>query len=145
MRAARRSRPPRRGSPLTASPDEARRAIISGKAGVGIVIPPDYHDRRGHGQPAKILVLIDGSDSTVSAGALASINGIVAADNLEILTHDARGGMPLSAQPIILFNPEGRTANYIIPGLVAILMQMIAIFSRRGRWCASARRGRWSS
>jgi ABC-2 type transport system permease protein len=117
---------------ITTSPDAARRAIISGKAGVGVVIPPDYHDRRGHNQPAKILVLIDGSDSTVSAGALAAVNGIVAQDNLEILTRDARGGMPMSAQPIILFNPEGRTANYIIPGLVAILMQMIAIFLASG-------------
>ena len=117
---------------ITTSPDAARRAIISGKAGVGVVIPPDYHDRRGHNQPAKILVLIDGSDSTVSAGALAAINGVIAQNNLEILTRDARGGMPMSAQPIILFNPEGRTANYIIPGLVAILMQMIAIFLASG-------------
>src|SRR5262249_39874623 len=117
---------------ITTSPDAARGAIIRGNASVGIVIPPDYHDLRTRNQPAKILVLIDGSDSTVSAGALAAINGIVAEDNLEILTRDARGGMPLSAQPIILFNPEGRTANYIIPGLVAILMQMIAIFLASG-------------
>jgi len=117
---------------VTTDPDAARSAIISGRAGVGVVIPPDYHNLRGRGRPAKILVLIDGSDSTVSAGALAAINGIVAQDNLEILTRDARGGMPLSAQPIILFNPEGRTANYIIPGLVAILMQMIAIFLAAG-------------
>src|SRR5690349_7282035 len=33
----------------------------------------------------------------------------------------------MSAQPIILFNPEGRTANYIIPGLVAILLQIAAL------------------
>jgi len=117
---------------VTASPEAARSAIISGRAGVGVVIPPDYHDRRSRNQPAKILVLIDGSDSTVSAGALAAINGVVAEDNLEILSRDARGGMPLSAQPIILFNPEGRTANYIIPGLVAILMQLIAIFLAAG-------------
>ncbi|HMG55313.1 MAG TPA: ABC transporter permease [Kofleriaceae bacterium] len=117
---------------VTTDPDAARSAIISGRAGVGVVIPPDYHNLRGRGRPAKILVLIDGSDSTVSAGALAAISGLVAQDNLEILTRDARGGMPLSAQPIILFNPEGRTANYIIPGLVAILMQMIAIFLAAG-------------
>jgi len=117
---------------ITTSTDIARGAIIRGNASVGVVIPPDYHNRRSRNQPAKILVLIDGSDSTVSAGALAAINGIVATDNLEVLTRDARGGMPLSAQPIILFNPEGRTANYIIPGLVAILMQMIAIFLASG-------------
>ena len=33
----------------------------------------------------------------------------------------------VSAQPIILFNPDGRTANYIIPGLVAILLQIAAM------------------
>ena len=117
---------------VTADPDAAREAIIAGRANVGVVIPPDYHNRRTREQPAKILVLIDGSDSTVSAGALAAVNGIVAQENLTTLMKDARGGMPLSAQPIILFNPEGRTANYIIPGLVAILMQMIAIFLASG-------------
>ena len=40
--------------------------------------------------------------------------------------------MPLAAQPIILFNPEGRTANYIIPGLVAVMMQMIAVMLAAG-------------
>src|SRR5678815_132537 len=44
----------------------------------------------------------------------------------------AASSPPVGAQPIILFNPEGRTANYIIPGLVAILMQMIAIFLAAG-------------
>ena len=126
---------------ITTSTDVARGAIIRGNASVGVVIPPDYNNRRSRNQPAKILVLIDGSDSTVSAGALAAINGIVATDNLEVLTHDARGGMPLSAQPIILFNPEGRTANYIIPGLVAILMQMIAIFLASGSVVRERERG----
>jgi ABC-2 type transport system permease protein len=112
---------------ITGNPDEARTAIISAKAGVAIVIPPDFHDKRSRGLEAKILVLIDGSDSTVSAGALASVNGVVADENIRVLSQQARGN-PLSAQPIILFNPEGRTANFIIPGLVAILMQMIAIF-----------------
>ena len=117
---------------ITSNPRAAREEIIAGHANVGVVIPPDYHNLRTRGQPAKILVLIDGSDSTVSAGALAAVNGLVAQENINVLAHDARGGMPLAAQPIILFNPEGRTANYIIPGLVAILMQMIAIFLASG-------------
>ena len=116
---------------ITTDPQEARTAIISARAGVAVVIPPDFHDLRSRGDAAKILVLIDGSDSTVSAGALAAINGVVADENIRVMTQQARG-MPLSAQPIILFNPEGRTANFIIPGLVAILMQMIAIFLASG-------------
>src|SRR6185503_2094036 len=93
---------------------------------VGIVIPPDFHELRARNQKAQFLVLIDGSDSNVSAQALASFNGLVAQQNLDAA--EALGAKPLvSAQPIILFNPEGRTANYIIPGLVAILLQLAAM------------------
>jgi len=77
-------------------------------------------------------VLIDGSDNIVASGALAAVNGIMSSHNLQALTKDARAGMPMSAQPIILFNPEGRTANFIIPGLVAVILQMIAIMLAAG-------------
>jgi len=111
---------------VTNSPDEARAMIAQGTARLGIVIPPDFHDKRVRGGNAQFLALIDGSDSNVSAQALGAINGVVSAVNLD---HAAKlGAKPqLSAQPIILFNPEGRTANYIIPGLVAILLQIAAM------------------
>lgn len=113
---------------ITLNPHEAREDIVAGRARVGVVIPPDYHDKRARGAGAKVLVLIDGSDSTVSAQALASINGLVASVNLEEIKRKAPGAQePLSAQPIVLFNPDGRTANFIIPGLVAILLQIVAM------------------
>ena len=111
---------------VTNSPDQAREMIARGTARVGVVIPPDFHDRRARHEQAQFLVLIDGSDSNVSAQALASINGLVAQHNLDVVL--AAGAHPqLAAQPIILFNPEGKTANYIIPGLVAILLQIAAM------------------
>jgi ABC-2 type transport system permease protein len=115
---------------VTQNAHDARGDITSGKARVGVVIPPDYHDRRVRGAGAKILVLIDGSDSTVSAQALAAVNGLVAGVNIDEVgkrSSDAPAAdPPLSAQPIVLFNPDGRTANYIIPGLIAILLQIVA-------------------
>lgn len=111
---------------LTASPDEARRRIRSGNAKVAVVIPPRFRNRRIRGQRAQMLVLIDGSDSTVSAQALAAINGLVANNNaISVRTVQPRDG--LAAQPMILFNPEGRTANFLIPGLVAILLYFVAV------------------
>ncbi|MFI5288296.1 MAG: ABC transporter permease [Polyangia bacterium] len=112
-------------SEITPDPKRAREAITAGRARVAVVIPPDFHDKRARHESAKILVLIDGSDSTASAQALASVNGLTAQMNLEAVTQAA--GPSLSAQPIILFNPDGRTANYIIPGLVAILLQIVAM------------------
>jgi len=117
---------------VTSNPQLARTEIVAGRAGVGIVIPPDYHDKRVRAESAKILVLIDGSDSIVASGALAAATGVVANQNFELIAQDSRRGVPLSAQPIILFNPEGRTANFIIPGLVAVILQMIAVMLAAG-------------
>jgi ABC-2 type transport system permease protein len=117
---------------VTRDPRDARRAITAGRAKVGIVIPPDFHDHQVRGDGAAILVLIDGSDSNVSAQALAAVNGVAADSNLAALTATAAVNSgatapALSVQPIILFNPDGRTANFIIPGLVAILLQIVAM------------------
>ncbi len=113
---------------VTPNPHDARTDIASGHARVGIVIPPDYHDKRGRGLPTKVLVLIDGSDSTASAQALAAVNGLAAEINLEEVNRKAEveADPALAIQPIILFNPDGRTANFIIPGLVAIILQIVA-------------------
>jgi ABC-2 type transport system permease protein len=111
---------------VTNDPAEARSLIARGIVRVGVVVPPDYHDKRARKENAQFLVLIDGSDSNVSAQALASINGLIAQHNLDAAQD--LGARPLiSAQPIIMFNPDGRTANYIIPGLVAILLQIAAM------------------
>ncbi len=117
---------------VTPDPRAARDDIVAGRVRVGVVIPPDFHDKRARGEGAKILVLIDGSDSTVSAQALASVNGVASTASLEAITEKLQVGVTppeqaLSVQPIVLFNPDGRTANFIIPGLVAILLQIVAI------------------
>jgi ABC-2 type transport system permease protein len=117
---------------VTPDPRAARDDITAGRARVGVIIPPDFHDRRARGEGAKILVLIDGSDSNVSAQALASVNGIAADENLQATTERLQVGASapepaLGVQPIVLFNPDGRTANFIIPGLIAILLQIVAI------------------
>ncbi|WPB72599.1 ABC transporter permease [Archangium violaceum] len=117
---------------VTSDPGEARERIIQGRAKVGVVLPPRFGAARAEASPgehASILVLIDGSDSVVSSQALAAVNGLAAKLNLEALTErvGAAAAEPaFDAHPIILFNPSGRTANYIIPGLVAVLLQIVA-------------------
>jgi ABC-2 type transport system permease protein len=126
---------------VTASPDQARQLIRAGRVRVAVVIPPRFHDQRVRGTEAQVLVLIDGSDSTASAQALASINGLVARDNASRLEAVVPGRGALAAQPIILFNPEGRTPNYIIPGLVAVLLQLLGIVLSAGAIVRERERG----
>jgi ABC-2 type transport system permease protein len=125
-------------SSLATSPERARAEIREGKARVGVVIPPSFHARRIKNEGAQILVLIDGSDSAVSAQALASVNGLIAHDNLARLEDVAQ---PIAAQPVVLFNPEGRSANYIIPGMIAILLLMIGVMLSSGSIVREKERG----
>lgn len=111
---------------VTSNEHEARDEMAAGTARVGVVIPPDFHDATARGSGADLLVLIDGSDSTASAQALGAVNGLVSQRNLARVQKTGLAP-PLSAHPIILYNPDGRTANFIIPGLVAVLLQMAAI------------------
>ncbi len=112
---------------VTPDPKEAREDISAGRARVGVIIPPDFHGRRSRNLPAQFLVLLDGSDGNVSQQALGSINGLIATANLNAVGAAGRFTPPLSAQPVLLFNPSGRTANFIIPGLIAILVQIVAL------------------
>ena len=100
-----------------------REFIVSGRASVGVVIPPDFARRRLNDQPADVLILIDGSDSTISSQALAAANGVVLSRSVSELAERAGAAdIPIRAHPLLLFNPDSRTANLLIPGLVAILL-----------------------
>ena len=105
------------------SHEALRESIVAGRASVGIEIPPDYARRRLRGQPADFLVLIDGSDSTISSQTLGAANGVALQRSLEeIARRTGIRDLPLQAHPLLLFNPDSRSANLLIPGLIAILL-----------------------
>jgi len=111
-----------------------RERIVAGRASVGLEIPPGYARARLEQRPADFLVLIDGSDSTVSGATLAAANGVALNRSLEEMR--SRVGAtdpPLRPFPQLLFNPDSRSANLLIPGLVAILLTfsgtLLAAFS----------------
>jgi drug efflux transport system permease protein len=108
--------------------------IVAGHAQAGIEVPPDYARRRLLGQPADVLVLIDGSDSSVSSQTLAAANGLSLSRSLEdVGRREGLRDLPLRFFPVLLFNPDSRAANLLIPGLVAILLTfsgtLLAAFS----------------
>ena len=106
-----------------ASRPALREFIVAGRASVGIEVPPDFARRRLNGQPADVLVLIDGSDSSIASQALAAANGLTLSRSLAELTEKAGvADLPIRTHPLFLFNPDSRSANLLIPGLVAILL-----------------------
>jgi len=100
---------------------EMERAIVAGHAQVGIEIPPDYARDLQLNRTANVLVLIDGSDSTVASSALSAANGVILSNNVERMLASSRLAA-IEAHPVMLFNPDMRSANLLIPGLIAILL-----------------------
>jgi ABC-2 type transport system permease protein len=101
---------------------ELQKAIVSGHAQVAVEIPPDYARNLAAGRHADVLVLIDGSDSSIASQALSAANGVILQEALRDLL-EARGGRPrIEAHPVMMFNPDMRSANLLIPGLIAILL-----------------------
>lgn len=101
---------------------ELRQAIVSGRAQVAVEIPPDYARDLAAGRQAHVLVLIDGSDSTVASQALSAANGVVLQQNVLDLIARAGGEPRVEAHPVMLFNPDMRSANLLIPGLIGIIL-----------------------
>src|SRR5207248_896185 len=106
------------------SDGELNQAIIAGRARVGIKIPRDYSQKLEAGQTAQILVLIDGTESSIAAEAVNVGNALALRESLERALGDRP--LPVEARPRVLFNPDTRSANFFIPGLMVILCQMMA-------------------
>jgi ABC-2 type transport system permease protein len=100
-----------------------RDRIVAARASVGIEIPPDYARRRLNRLPADFLVMVDGSDSSIASQALAAANGVTLSRSIaELLVRGGGRDLPIRIHPLFLFNPDSRSANLLIPGLVAILL-----------------------
>jgi ABC-2 type transport system permease protein len=104
---------------------ELSQAIVAGKARVGVIIPEDYSRLLLAGRPAQIKIVVDGSESNIAAEAVNVGNALALRESLDKTVSDPR--LPVEARPQILFNPDTRSANFFIPGLMVILCQMMAI------------------
>ena len=107
---------------------ELNDAIVSARARVGIKIPVDYSDQLLKGGTAQVLVLIDGSDSAVAGQALNVSTAIGLDESLRRLLGSGRGALPVEMRPKLLFNPDSRSPNFFLPGLVAVLLLFFTTF-----------------
>jgi ABC-2 type transport system permease protein len=105
---------------------ELQQEIVAGRAQVAVEIPPDFGRNLVSGRAASVLVMIDGSDTTVATQALSAANGVVMQEAVRQLAEAARQMPRIEARPLMMFNPDMRSANLLIPGLVAILLTFSA-------------------
>jgi ABC-2 type transport system permease protein len=115
------------------SEKEVIRAIEEGQASVGIVIPPDLatHVERGE---AQALVLLDGSDSYIVQSGFSAAAAIAQDHSMELVMRRAEqagmgglGNLPIYTAARILYNPNMDEMLFLIPGIAASLLQLLAV------------------
>jgi ABC-2 type transport system permease protein len=102
---------------------EIDRYLNTGRAFVAIFIPEDFSEQIKTGREASLQVIVDGSDSNTATIALGYISAIT-----EKYAQKAGGGAvtPLIDPRVrVWYNPELKSRNFIIPGLIAIIMAVI--------------------
>ncbi|GEJ59007.1 ABC transporter permease [Anaeromyxobacter diazotrophicus] len=113
-----------------ASGVEADRLIDQDRAAAAVVIPPGFGGDLAAGRAARLQVVIDGTDP-IRAGATLSAAGRFFAGRAQALAKErlaARGqaALPeLSVSPRVLYNPRLKTAVYMVPGILAMLLVIV--------------------
>ncbi|MEK6674194.1 MAG: ABC transporter permease [Planctomycetota bacterium] len=117
-----------------------RRALTSGRAKAGVLIPADYSERLLRGEQATVQVLVDGSDSQVATTAVNSV-GLLAmqlsvgrakamGDALQVAPARNEFGelsLPIEVRTRLLFNPDLQSSHFFVPGLIAIILQLVLL------------------
>src|SRR5216110_2453484 len=104
------------------------RAIDRGDAQAGIVVPYDFPRRLVGGTTARVQVIVDAADPLSSQAALGAAAGVAQVRNLAILSAAAhRRELPLETRIRPRYNPGLRSANYIVPGLVGVILTITMV------------------
>jgi ABC-2 type transport system permease protein len=111
---------------------EMETAVDSRRALAAMVIPSDFAGRLAAGKGTKVQWIVDGSDSNTATIATGYAEVISAAFSQHVLLQNfqKKAGIlvasPIEFRPRVWFNADLESRNYIIPGLIAVIMMVIA-------------------
>ncbi len=116
--------------PASGSDGDDSRLLLSGTAGLVLVIPPDFSARLQAGRPVAVQALADGADSTFAVNGINYLNQATRLYSERLVKPlraelaRARGlRLPsISVQPRAWYNPELTSRNFFVPGLMGMLL-----------------------
>jgi ABC-2 type transport system permease protein len=115
-------------------PNDIDRQIDDGHASVAIVIPADFEHKLTSGDSAPMQVIADGSESNSAAIGMGYVTLIVGrySENIIIQSLVKRGlasSIPgrVKAEIRVWFNPELRSRNFMVPGVLALLLMVMTM------------------
>ena len=108
-----------------------QQAMDSRRILLAIVIDPNYARDLAAGKETSVQLLLDGSDSNTAAIAQGYAEGVVQNFGAHIRTvaQTMKGGkvpqMGVGVETRVAYNPDMLSRNFIVPGLIAVIMAII--------------------
>jgi ABC-2 type transport system permease protein len=97
-----------------------------GSIRIALVIPPDFAEALNGGRAAPVQAIVDGSDANTAGIALAYAQAVVQTTSSRLRLAGAAGWPAASAECRVWYNEQLSSRNMIVPGLIAVIMMIIA-------------------
>ena len=109
------------------------RDLTTDASKAAVIIPVDFAARIRAGEPAVVQALIDGSDSNTATIAQGYLTAMITRYMGELATRAAQQANavprmlapPIEVKSRIWYNPELKSVNFIVPGVIAIIMMIV--------------------
>lgn len=106
--------------------DEIANLLARGRVRGGLVIPPGFKSALTGGSAAPVQLLLDGSDANTATIALNYADAIMTRHSARVLLKGGTVTPRLRAESRIWYNPDLASRTMIVPGLIAVIMSIIA-------------------
>jgi ABC-2 type transport system permease protein len=126
---------------------ELRSLIDKGSVQVGVWFPPDYARKIRGGGTGQAMIVVDASNATVASSAISVAFGVGQIRSTTLMFDRLGYGQatkPANAIDVRIrpwYNPNLRTPNFVIPGLVGIIISMTCVMFASGSIVKEKERG----
>lgn len=111
--------------------DDINKWIDNGKAKLALVIPAGYERKIEANKTVEVQCIADGTETTSASLALSYAMLIITRVNQNIFVerfirqHQNKIMVPMSAEMRIWYNPELKSRNFMVPGVIGLLLMLI--------------------
>jgi len=114
---------------------DVERALDSGTAALVLIVPQGFDRDLARQAPTSVQILVDGSDSSLASiiqGHARNIVQTFTASELALRLKESGvepGGslLPIDFRPRLLYNPELKSRNFMVPGLIGVLLTILGV------------------
>lgn len=111
--------------------EEIYRLMDDRRITLAVVLPYDFSRPLKKGETTKVQILLDGTDANTANLVLGYVQAVVSDFNTDLMQDRLnrkgfiRMEMPVKLDPRMWFNEDLESINFIVPGLIVVIMTMV--------------------